>query len=99
MPPTQVAMRAPACLVEPDEFATDLQRQFARRCDDQSERLLRGRQAIVLEQLAGHGEAEGHRLARAGLRGNHQIAPQRLIIDDRRLDGGQRGIATRCKRS
>jgi len=35
MPPTHEAMRAPVCAIQPFQFAVDLQRQFARRRDDQ----------------------------------------------------------------
>ena len=81
--------------IEPGEFAADLQRQFARRRDDQRERQAGGRQLPVDHQFVGEGEPERDGLARAGLRGDDEIAADRALLDDLRLDGGERVVATR----
>ncbi len=47
----------------------------------------------VPEQRRRHREAERHGLAGAGLRGNQQVGAIRFGSQNRRLDGGERGIA------
>ena len=81
-------------LIQPHQLAADLQREFARRCDDQREGEARRRQRAVDEQFARHGEAEGDRLARTGLGGDDEIAAGGFRFDYRGLDGGRRFIAT-----
>jgi hypothetical protein len=89
MPPTQVATRAPA----------SLQRQLARGRDHQRERLARRLDAAVLgEQLAGHGHAEGDGLARAGLGRDDEVAAMGLGLENGGLDRGGLGITARAKR-
>ncbi len=84
--------------VEPLQLLADLDRKLAGRRDHQAERLARPGRAVAFQQLAGDGEAEGDGLARAGLRGNDQVAAIGLVLDDRRLDRGQRVIAARGQR-
>jgi hypothetical protein len=67
-------MTAPAG-VEPFELAPDLQRQFAGGGDDQRAGGVGRGQGPSPDQRLGHGEAEGHGLARAGLRRDQQVAP------------------------
>ncbi len=65
--------------IKPGEFALHLQGQFAGGCHHQ--RLRRGRRPEALvgaQQRLSHGEAIGHGLAGAGLRGNQQVAPRRV---------------------
>ncbi len=85
--------------IEPHEFAADLQRQFARRRDDQR---LRGRSLhdppVFADQLGGHRQAEGDGLARSGLRRDDQVAALRLGLQHGLLDGGERVIAVRVER-
>ncbi len=69
--------------VEPAQLAADLQREFAGRGDHQRQRQLGGL-VEALEQLRGEREPEGDGLARAGLRGDHQIA----ALGFRRQHGG-----------
>jgi hypothetical protein len=48
----------------------------------------------VTEQIGGHGHAERNGLARAGLRGNQEIAASRLRFEHGGLNRGRVGIAT-----
>ena len=84
--------------VEPAQFLGDLQREFARRRDDQRERLAWSWQRAIDQQLIRHRQAERHRLARSGLRGDEQIVTLRLGRGHRGLDGGELGIATCAER-
>ena len=80
--------------VKPAQFARDLQGQFARRRDGQRQRQARLRQQrAVVQQVFGHGDAKGHRLARAGLRRHQQVAAPRLGGQHGLLHRGQAGIA------
>ena len=55
--------------VQPSQFAVDLHGQLAGRRDDQSLRLGRALETLILpKKCAGKSQAERHRLARAGLR-------------------------------
>ena len=83
--------------IEPGKFAADLQREFARRRDDQRKRRGREGQAIALDQLVGHREAEGDGLARAGLCRDEEVAALGFRFGDLRLDGGERFVAARDK--
>ena len=100
MPPTQDAEPRAGILVEPFEFAADLDGEFARRRDDQGARRAGAVKAIrPAKQRRRDGNAERDGLARAGLRRDEQIRSLGLRREDRRLDGSQRLVATRCKRS
>ncbi|EQB30589.1 hypothetical protein M529_19780 [Sphingobium ummariense RL-3] len=80
--------------IEPFQFPADLQRQLARRRDDERQRGGGiGQLAIVAQQLARHGEAEGNGLARSGLRRDDEVAAGGLPLGDLRLDGGEGFIA------
>ena len=84
-------------LVEPHQFAADLQREFAGRSDNQRERCAGGAELVFTgEEVGGHGEAEGDSLARAGLRRDDEIAPMRFGFEDGSLDRGGGGVATGC---
>ena len=66
-------------LIKPVQFALHLQRQLARRCDDERKRLARRSQrAGAFQQRLRHRDAIGHGLAGAGLRGNQKIALFRI---------------------
>ncbi len=85
--------------VEPDQLAADLEREFTRGGDDEGERLAAGDDAAVLaDQVAGHCEAEGDGLARAGLGGDDEVAALGFGFEDGGLDGRGRGIITRGER-
>ena len=61
--------------IEPGEFAMDLQRQFARRRDDQGQRCGRPLEPFgIAEQFVGDRQPIGDGLAGAGLRRDQQIA-------------------------
>jgi hypothetical protein len=80
--------------VKPFEFALDLQRQFARRRDDEGGgRELRFERVGLAQKLGREGETEGDGLAGAGLRGDDEIAPGGLIGQHGGLHGGGFGIA------
>ena len=74
-------------LIEPGEFAMDLQRQFARRRDDQRQR---GGGALeplgAIQQVVRNRQTVGDSLARTGLRRNQQIAARGVIRKHRCLD-------------
>ena len=81
-------------LIEPVQLAPDLHGQFARRRDDQRQRAAADRDgAVVGQQFGRHRHAEGHGLARSGLRRNHQIARPCVVLEHRRLDGSGVRIA------
>ncbi len=62
--------------VEPVEFALHLDRQFARRRDDQRQRSARRRKSFrVAKERRGDGETIGHGLAGPGLGGDENVAP------------------------
>ena len=85
--------------IQPDQFATDLQRQFAGRRDDQRQRRTGAvGAAFVIEQLGRHGDTEGDGLARSGLRRDQQVTRLGFGLEDGGLDRGGRGIATGGKR-
>ena len=80
-------------VIEPGEFAAYLQRQFARRCDNQRQRRGRGGQVpVAIQQVGGHREAEGHGLARPGLGGNDQVAAMGVGFEHGSLDGCGSGV-------
>ena len=84
-------------LVEPGEFAADLQRQFARGRDHQRERCAGiGHAVFTAEQLCRDGKTEGDGLARAGLRRDDEVASVRFGFEDGGLNRGGRGIAACC---
>ena len=61
-------------VVEPLQFSRDLQRQFARRRDDEAERRLCLRHHFAgAHQVRAHGEAESHGLAGACLGGDQNV--------------------------
>ena len=85
--------------VEPDEFAADLQREFARGRDDQRQRAFGGfGHAGGPEQRVGHGQPEGDGLARSGLGGDHEVPLLGVGGDDRGLDRGGLIVAARAQR-
>ncbi len=85
-------------LVQPLELTLDLHRQLARRRDDEGERGGRRRQALLgAEQHRGNAEAEGHRLAGAGLSRDEEIAPGPFGFEDGGLHGRCGGVAARGK--
>ena len=73
---------ARACLgIEPGQFALHLQGEFARRRDDQRQRLLGAAELLgTVQQGLADGEPVGDGLARAGLRGDQQVAPARALF-------------------
>ena len=76
-------------VVQPAQFALHLQRQFARGRDDQRQRIARRAHRLrAVQQGVGQRQAEGDGLARAGLGGNQQVAPLRLLGHHRHLHGG-----------
>ena len=80
--------------IEPDQLPVDLEGKLAGRGDDERQGLAGGIEAFgVAEQGGGHGEAVGHRLARAGLCGDEEIVVKRLRLENRRLDGGRVVVA------
>ena len=82
--------------VEPVELALHLQRQFARRRDDEAERQAGRAEALLAgEQRRGDGQAEGHGLARAGLRRDQQVGALVAGLEHGELHGGQRVVAAR----
>ena len=95
MPPTQVVDPRAGLGVEPRQLAVDLQRELARRRDDQ-----RARRAGLLEPLGFAEQARREReterdgLARAGLRGDEEVAIG-LGLEDGGLDRGGLGVAAR----
>ena len=79
MPPTQAQCARRRVAIEPGQLALHLQRQFARRRDDQRERRAGRRQRRGLaEQRLRHRDAIGDGLARAGLGRNQEIAARGL---------------------
>src|SRR3546814_2202857 len=57
--------------VEPDQLAADLERELARRCDDQRQRFADiGKLAVRLYQLGRHGKTAGDSLAVTRLGGD-----------------------------
>ena len=84
--------------IEPAKLAADLQRQFARRGDDQHQRAFGQRRAADrIEQFGRQRETEGDGLAAAGLGGNDQIATCRFGFGNGLLDRGKRVVATSAK--
>ena len=77
----------PGLGIEPFQLAPDLQRQFARRRDDQRQ-WRSGGLGKAAQQLPCQRQAESHRLARSGLRRNDQVAPLRIVRKDGGLDRG-----------
>ena len=81
-------------LIEPGQFALHLQGQFARRRDDQGQRLAAPLEAIgVAEQILRNRQSVGDGLARAGLRRHQQVAADGGIGQHRRLHGRRLGVA------
>ena len=77
-------------LIEPCEFALDLQGELARRRNDQGQRCRGPLEPLgVAEEILGDGEPIGDGLARAGLRRNKQVAAFGLVRKHSGLDGGQ----------
>ena len=67
-------------MIEPAEFAMDLQRQFARRRDDQRQGCGGPLEALgVIKQIVRQRQAIGDRLARTGLRRNQQVAAGGIV--------------------
>ena len=67
-------------LIEPGQFALDLQRQFARRRDDQRQRGGGPLEPLgAAEQVVGDRQPIGDGLAGAGLRRNQQVAAGGLV--------------------
>ena len=80
--------------VEPAQLALDLKRQFACGRNDQRQRALgRPGDARVAQKCGSDGEAEGHRLARAGLGGDQQVIAGGPVFQHGGLDRRQAGIA------
>ena len=89
---TDAGDHLPACLgEEPGQLTLDLDGQLASRGDDEPQRRsgpAEGR--LGAEQRVGEDEAEGHRLAGAGSRGDQQVAAPQRLGEDRGLD--RRGL-------
>ena len=84
----------PGLGIEPAEFAHDLQRQFARRRDDQRQRGGGGAKRFrIAHQRPRDGKAEPDGLARSGLRRNQQVAVLQLGGGDGLLNRGKGVIA------
>ena len=79
--------------IEPAQLLRDLQGEFAGRGDDERLRGADVRHGFAgADQIRRHGEAEGHRLAGAGLGRDENVAALGLGLHHRRLDGGGRAI-------
>ena len=66
--------------VEPGQFAVNLKREFARRCHDQRQRRACPFEPLgIAEQIFRDRQTISHRLARAGLGGDQQIAAVGVI--------------------
>ena len=86
--------------VQPRQFALHLQRQFARRRDDQRQGLAGAGEGFVgSQQRRGDGEPIGYRLARAGLGGDQQVAPCGGLFEHRVLDGCRIGVIAFVERT
>ncbi len=82
-------------VVEPGKFALHLQRQFARRRDDQRQRIARRPHRLgALQQGFGQCQSEGDGLAGAGLGGDQQVAALRFFGHDCQLHRSGVLIAT-----
>ncbi len=79
--------------VKPAQLARHLQGQLARGRDGQRQRLLCVGQGVARKDVAGHGQAEGHGLARAGLGRDQHVATPRLGRARRYLPRGLAGRA------
>ena len=91
--------RAGMC-VEPVQLARDLQRQFARRRDDEAERRAVSRHRFRRRPSdRRHGEAEGHGLAGAGLGRDENVAALGLGLQHGGLDGGRASVITLRERA
>ena len=100
MPPTQDAMRAPVCGIEPGQLALHLHGQLAGGRDHEGERRRGPVEALgVAEQGGRDREAEGDGLAGAGLRGDQQVASRRLGHQHGGLDGGRFKVVAGKERS
>lgn len=93
-PPTTVTTRSLVPLVRPRSDLGDLVHQFARRGEDEGLDHLGVRLARCIEQVLDERQAEGQRLARAGLGEAHDIMAfegegNGLVLDGRRF--GQAG--------
>ena len=87
-------------LIEPGKFSLHLEREFARRRDDQRERLGGGTQVARLsEQIVGDRETIGDRLAGTRLRGDEKIAVRRIGLQHRRLHGRRRIVVALRERA
>ena len=86
-------------LIEPGQFATHLQGEFAGRRDDQRQRLDQKRETpVVIEQLRRHRQAEGYGLAGTGLGRHDQVASFRFGFQYGGLNGSRLVIFTRRER-
>ena len=89
----------PRFAIKPGQFARHLKRQFPRRRDHQ--RQGRGHiqePARPQQDFGRHRKPEGHRLARARLRGHQNIPPRDFGGKNSLLHRGQVGIALGCQR-
>lgn len=86
--------------IEPFQLALDLEGELARRRDDERERFGGGIEPFAIaEKCRGERETIGDGLARAGLRGDQQIAVFGLGCEDCGLDRGEGVIAARLERA
>jgi hypothetical protein len=98
MPPTQDDAR-PRIAVKPFEFAPYLHRQFACRGNDQRAWRARALEPLrAVEQRRCDGDAEGDRLAGAGLGRDQKVGAVGFRRQYGGLDGGERVVTTRCER-
>ena len=85
-------------LIQPHQFTTDLQSEFAGRCNNQCRRSAGKADEATVKNFRGHRKAKGHRLARTGLRRHDKVAANCFRGNNGVLNGGQRGVFTRGKR-
>ena len=77
-------------LIEPCEFAMDLQGEFARRRDDQGQRRGRPLEPLgIAQKILCDGQPVGDGFARAGLRRNQQVAVDGGVRQHGGLDRGR----------
>ncbi len=78
----------------------DLQREFARRRDDQGQRRGGRREPLGLaEQILGHGQPIGDGFARAGLGRDEKVAVDGVVGKDGDLNRGRLVVAALCQSS
>ncbi len=91
MPPTQETTRPPAGAYSHSSSRSTCMRKFTGRGDDEGQGLGRALEALRFsQQRIGQCEAEGYGLARTRLRGDEQVSPNRVLIENGSLD--RRGL-------